>query len=147
VFSHLALVRRRKSNELPIERGSGEIMDELIARLKANCGVERPAAEKSVGIILDFLRKEGPGDKVQALMDKMPGSDALAAAAGGGEGSGGMFAMGGIMGAANRLMAAGLSMGQVQCVTREIVAHAREKAGEDTVGEVVGAIPGLGQFV
>ena len=147
MFSHLALVRRRKSNELPIERGSEEIMDELIARLKANCGVERPAAEKSVGIILDFLRKEGPADKVQALIDKMPGSDALAAAAGGGEGSGGMFGMGGIMGAANRLMAAGLSMGQVQCVTREIVAYAREKAGEDTVGEVVGAIPGLSQFV
>jgi hypothetical protein len=44
-------------------------------------------------------------------------------------------------------MAAGLSMGQVQSVTREIVAYAREKAGEDTVGEVVGAIPGLSQFV
>ena len=33
-----------------------------------------------------------------------------------------MFGMGGIMGAANRLMAAGLSMGQVQSVTREVVA-------------------------
>jgi hypothetical protein len=147
VFSHLALVRRRQSNTPSIERGSEEIMDELIARLKTNCGVERLAAEKSVGIILDFLRKEGPADKVQALMDKMPGSDALAASAAGGEGSGGMFGMGGIMGAANRLMAAGLSMGQVQCVTREVVAYAREKAGEDSVGEVVGAIPGLGQFV
>ena len=122
-------------------------MNELINRLVANCGVDPPAAEKAIGIILDFLRKEGPPDKVQALMDKMPGSDALAAAAAGGESSGGMFGMGGIMGAANRLMAAGLSMGQVQSVTREVVAYAREKAGEDAVGEVVGAIPGLGQFV
>jgi hypothetical protein len=54
--------------------------------------------------------------------------------------------MGGLMGAANRLMAAGLSMGQLQCVTRELVAHGRETAGEDTVGEIVGAIPGLSQF-
>lgn len=121
-------------------------MEELIDRLTAKCGVDRTAAEKAVGIILDFLRKEGPPDKVQALMDKMPGSEALAAAAGEGS-SGGTFGMGGIMGAANRLMAAGLSMGQVQSVTREVVAYAREQGGEDAVGEVVGAIPGLGQFV
>ena len=122
-------------------------MNELVERLVANCGVDPPAAEKAVGIILDFLRKEGPPDKVQALIDKMPDAEALIAAAGEGQSSGGMFGMGGIMGAANRLMAAGLSMGQVQSVTREVVAYAREKAGEDTVGEVVGAIPGLGQFV
>jgi hypothetical protein len=120
-------------------------MNELVDRLVANCGVDPPAAEKAVGIILDFLLKEGPPDKVQVLIDKMPGSEALAAAAA--ESAGGAFGMGGIMGAANRLMAAGLSMGQVQSVTRELVAYAREKAGEDTVGEVVGAIPGLGQFV
>ncbi len=52
-------------------------MDELIARLVANVGVDRTAAEKSVGIILDFLSKEGPADKVQALIDRLPGADAL----------------------------------------------------------------------
>jgi hypothetical protein len=121
-------------------------MEELIGRLMTNCGLERPVAERAVGIILDFLRKEGPPERVQELMDKMPGAEALAAEAGEAQG-GGMFGMGGIMGAANRLMAAGLSMGQVQSVTREVVAFAREKAGEDAVGEVVGAIPGLSQFV
>ena len=119
-------------------------MDELIARLVANCGVDQATAQKAVAIILDFLRKEGPSDKVEALLDTMPGAAALADSAGGESGG---FGMGGIMGAANRLMAAGLSMGQVQTVTREVVAYAREKAGEDTVGEIVGAIPGLGQFV
>jgi len=122
-------------------------MDELIGRLIAACGVDRAKAERSVGIIMDFLRREGPPDKVQALLDKMPGAEALAASSSQDESSGGMFGMGGIMGAANRLMAAGLSMGQVQSVTREVVAYAREKAGEDAVGEVVGAIPGLSQFV
>jgi hypothetical protein len=58
-----------------------------------------------------------------------------------------MFSMGGIMGAGTKMMAAGLSMGQVQGVTREIIAYAREKIGDDAVGEIVGAIPGLSQFV
>jgi hypothetical protein len=52
-------------------------MEELIARLVANIGIEQQAAEKSVGIILEFLRKEGPADKVQALLDKLPGAEAL----------------------------------------------------------------------
>ena len=119
-------------------------MDELIGRLVAKVGVSREAAEKSVGIILDFLQREGPPEKVQALMKQLPGSEALMQGAAGGVG--GML-MGGLMGTGTRMMAAGLSMGQVQGVTRETIAYAREKAGEDTVGEIVGAIPGLGQFI
>jgi hypothetical protein len=38
-------------------------------------------------------------------------------------------------------------MSQIQAVTLETIGFAREKAGEDAVGEIVGAIPGLGQFV
>ena len=118
-------------------------MDELIGRLVANVGVERSAAEKAVGIILEFLRKEGPPDKVQALIDRIPGAEALIAK----QSEGGGFSMGGIMGAGTKMMSAGLSMAQVQGVTRETIAYAREKIGDDAVGEIVGAIPGLGQFV
>jgi hypothetical protein len=123
------------------------IMDELIARLVANVGVDPAAAEKAVGIILDFLRKEGPPDKVQALIDSLPGAEALLQAQQSGDAGGGMFAMGGLMGAGTKMMAAGLTMGQVQGVTREVIAFSREKAGEDAIGEIVGAIPGLSQFV
>jgi len=118
-------------------------MDELVGRLVAEIGIDRAVAEKAVGIILAFLLREGPTDKVQALLDQMPGAAAAAEAeanAGGGFG-------GGIMGVGSQLMAAGLSMGEVQSVARLLLAHAREKAGEDTVGEIVGAIPGLSQFV
>lgn len=121
-------------------------MDELIARLVANVGVDRGAAEKAVGIILDFLVKEGPPDKVQALIDKLPGAQAAVDAQKEAD-AGGMFAMGGLMGAGTKMMSAGLSMGQVQGVTKEVIAFAREKLGEDAVGEIVGAIPGLSQFV
>ena len=123
-------------------------MDELIARLVAKVGVDRTQAEKAVGIIFEFLRKEGPTDKVQALLERMPGAQALMDAQEGLDaGGGGMFAMGGIMGAGTKMMSAGLSMGQVQGVTREVIAYAREQAGDDAIGEIVGAIPGLSQFV
>jgi len=118
-------------------------MDELIGRLVADIGIDRAAAEKAVGIILAFLVKEGPADKVQPLLAKLPGADALvqkAASEGGG-------LMGGVMGAGMQMMSAGLSMAQVQSVTREVIAYTREKAGEDAVGEIVAAIPGLAQFV
>ena len=114
-------------------------MDELIGRLVSDVGVDRGAAETAIGIILDFLAKEGPADKVQLLIAKLPGAEALqqkAAAAGG-------SAMGGVMGAGMNMMSAGLSMGQVQDVTRQFIAFAREKVGEDAVGEIVAAIPGL----
>jgi hypothetical protein len=118
-------------------------MDELLDRLVANVGIDRAMAEKAVGIILAFLLKEGPAEKVQALISQMPGADAVLQAAGNGGGSG----MGGIMGVGTKLMAAGLGMTEMQSVTREIIAYSREKAGEDAVGEIVGSIPGLSQFV
>src|SRR3984885_2968107 len=123
------------------ERGTGEgIMDELIGRLVADVGIDRPTAEKAVGIILDFLAKEGAADKVKPLLAKLPGSEDLMQKAAS-EGGGGL--MGGVMGAGMRMMSAGLSMGQVQSITRAVIAYAREKAGEDAVGEIVAAIPGL----
>ncbi len=134
------------NNPPPVREREGA-MDELIARLVANVGVDRAAAEKAVGIILDFLSKEGPPDKVQALIDKLPGAQALIQAQQAGDAGGGMFSMGGLMGAGTKMMAAGLSMGQVQGVTKEVIAYTREKAGEDAIGEIVGAIPGLSQFV
>ena len=126
-------------------------MDELIARLVADIGIDRATAEKAVGIILEFLIKEGPADKVRPLLAKLPGAEAVMQKAEGESesDSGGMMAgaMGGVMGAGMRMMSAGLSMGQVQSVTRAVIAYTRGKAGEDAVGEIVAAIPGLAQFV
>jgi hypothetical protein len=150
-FYRLSLVTRRLNLQYggnsPIERDSGvggEIMDELIGRLVADIGIDRAAAEKAVGIILEFLVKEGPADKVRPLLAKLPGAETLiqnAASEGGGD------TTGGVMGAGMRMMSAGLSLGQVQSLARSVLAYAREKAGEDAVGEIVAAIPGLAQFV
>ena len=124
-------------------------MDELIARLVADVGIDRATAEKAVGIILEFLVKEGPAGKVQPLLAKLPGAEAVMQRAATESDSAGLMAgaMGGVMGADMRMMSAGLSMGQVQSVTRAVIAYTREKAGEDAVGEIVAAVPGLSQFV
>jgi len=146
----LRLVTRRLNlhyDENPPQCGRGEgIMDELIGRLVADIGIDRATAEKAVGIILDFLVKEVPAGKVQPILAKLPGAQALIDKAAS-ESSGGGGLMGGVMGAGMAMMSAGLSMGQAQSVTRSVIAYTREKAGEDAVGGIAAAIPGLAQFV
>ncbi len=122
-------------------------MDELVDRIVANAGVDRAVAEKSVGIIFDFLSKEGPTEKVHALLDQLPGAEAAIAAARAGDAGGVFGSMGGIMGVGSRLMSAGLGMGEIQGVTRELIAYAREKAGDEAVNSIVAAVPGLSQFI
>lgn len=119
-------------------------MEDIIAKVAAAAGVDTSIAEKAVGAILGFLKKEAPAEHVETMMAKLPGADALIAMAP----SGGMFGgMGGIMGLGSQLMSAGLSMGQVQTVGRTLFASAREEVGEETMGQIVSSIPGLSQFV
>jgi hypothetical protein len=127
-------------------------MEELIARITAAAGIDPALANKAVGMILNFLQKEGPAAEVSQLIEALPGAqDAMAAGTGGGGLMGGLAGMmpggGGVMGLGAQMMGAGLSMGQIQTVGKEMFAFGREKAGEDAMGSIVGAIPGLGQFV
>lgn len=127
-------------------------MEELIARVTAAAGIDEGLARKAIGIILGFLQKEGPAAEVGELMAALPGSEELVAASAGGGGGlmgmvGGMMGGGGVMALGGQLMGAGLGMGQIQTVSKEMFAFGREKAGEDAMGAIVGAIPGLSQFV
>jgi len=119
-------------------------MDELIARIAASIGIDPATAEKAVGLILRFLLKERPEPDVRKLIDSLPGAQAAMEAAPDG-GIGGM--MPGVMGLGSQLMGLGLGMGEISGVSKETMAFAREKAGPETVDKIVGAIPGLGQFV
>src|ERR1700746_1443762 len=110
-----------------------EAMDGLVDLAVANLVIDRPAAKRALGIILDFLATEGPADTVQGLLGRLPGADEAIASARA-EGGGGVFAGGGgIMGVGSRLMSAGLDMGEIQGVTRELIAYARDKAGDRDV--------------
>jgi len=122
-------------------------MEELVGRIAAAVGIEWTVAERAVGIILDFLATEGPPDKVGNLLPRLPGAaEAIEVARAGanGEMSGGM---GGIMGVGSRLMSAGLDMGEIRGVTHELITYVREKAGHEDLDDIVGAIPGLSQFI
>ena len=51
-----------------------------------------------------------------------------------------------VIGAGMRMITAGLSMGQIQIVSRDSLGFAREQVGTETVDKTVVAFPGLSQF-
>ncbi|MDP2620333.1 MAG: DUF2267 domain-containing protein [Hyphomicrobiales bacterium] len=121
-------------------------MGELIDRISAQVGIGRELADKAVSIILNFLNDAAPPDKMAKLLESLPEArDAITSEGGSGGGTfGGMM---GAMGAMSALSEAGLSMDQIRGVTKETVVYAKEKAGADTVDDLIGSIPGLSQFV
>jgi hypothetical protein len=120
-------------------------MDELIGRLAVKAGIENAVAEKTVGIILGFLRNEGPSEKVQALIDQIPGAEAAISASGSGGGFSRLMG-GGLMALGTRLMGLGLGIGEIQNVARELFKFGRDKIGADRMGEIIAGTPGLSQF-
>jgi hypothetical protein len=119
-------------------------MDELIGRLATNAGIDSAVAEKTVGIILGFLRNEGPSDRVQTLIDRIPGAEAAIAASQGGGLS--RLMGGGLMAVGTRLMGLGLGMSDIQKVARELFRFGRDKIGADQMGKIIAGTPGLSQF-
>jgi hypothetical protein len=120
-------------------------MDELTGQLAAKAGIDSAVAEKTVGIILGFLRSEGPSDKVQALIDKIPGAEAAIASASNASGLS-RFMGGGLMAVGTRLMGLGLGIGQIQDIARELFRFGRDKIGADQMSEIISGTPGLSQF-
>jgi hypothetical protein len=121
----------------------GASMDELIKRLTENVGIDATVAEKAVGIILAFLRKEAPAAPVNALIEKIPGADAAIAS----QDSGGFSLLGGgLMALGGKLMGLGLGMGEIQSVARELFKFGREQIGADAMDEIISGTPGLSQF-
>jgi hypothetical protein len=122
-------------------------MQEVINRVAAAAGIDADKAEQAIGMVLAFLRKEAPADQMDKLLGAMPGAAELADQQGG-KGGGGIMGMfsGGLMGLAGQLSGIGLGMGEMQSVGRELFNIGRERAGEDTMGEIAGSVPGLSQF-
>src|ERR1700709_834871 len=108
-------------------------MDELIGTLAVKVGIDNAVAEKTIGIILGFLRNEGPSDKVQALIDKIPGAETAIAASSNSGGLGRLMG-GGLMALGTKLMGLGLGMGEIQNVARERFRLRRAKIGAEQIG-------------
>lgn len=120
-------------------------MDELTAWLASKAGIEDTVAEKTAGIVLSYLRNEGPSDKVQVLIDKIPGAEAAISAS---ESGGGLARLmgGGLMAVGTRLMGLGLGVDDIKNIARELFRFGRDKIGEDQMGAIIAATPGLRQF-
>jgi len=120
-------------------------MDELTGRLASKAGIDSAVAEKTIGIILNFLRNEGPADKVQALIDQIPGAEEAIEAS---NSSGGFARLmgGGLMSVGTRLMGLGLGLVEIQSIARELSRFGRDKIGADRMGEIISATPGLSQL-
>ncbi len=126
-------------------------MDELVARLQEQVSVDEATARGLIVIVVQFLAREAPPDAMAPLIDRHPWIGQLADDAPDAEALqaanrhfGGMARL---MEVANRMMAYGLTMGQVQSAVREIVDYARETAGSESVDGIVRSIPGLRQLV
>src|SRR5215470_8315628 len=120
-------------------------MDELIGRLAAHASIDSAVAEKTVGIILGFLRNEGPSESVQALIDQIPGAEAAITESSKGGGLSRLMG-GGLMAVGTRLMGLGLGMGDIQNVARKLFRFGRDKIGADHMGKIIAGTPGLNQF-
>jgi len=137
-------------------------MEQLITGIAAKVGIEEGMARTAVGTILGMFAKEGPNEKVAALLETIPGASELVSKTSSGaatpeadpsavdfsSGLGGMIS--GALGESNPVMetlaelqSQGLSVDQAMQVGQEVAEFAREKAGDDVVNEIASAIPGL----
>jgi hypothetical protein len=130
-------------------------MEELIARVASAANIAPDQAQRAIGLIFAFLKKEGPTAEVMDMLQALPGAEDAAAAGETDKPSssgllGGLMSMmggGGLMGLAGQLTGIGLGTGEMATVGKELFAYAKEKAGEERVSHVANAIPGLGQFI
>lgn len=128
-------------------------METLIAAIMSKTGLDEDTSREAVAIILSFLNKEAPEERMKQVFEVLPGSAELVAARGGKSKGGLLAGLGamvpgmGAMNALNELSAAGLEMGQIQTVVKTLVQIAKEKAGDDVVDEVISSIPGLSQIL
>jgi hypothetical protein len=120
-------------------------MNELIDELAAKAGIDDAVAEHTIGIMLDYLRSEGPPETVQTLIDRMPDAAAAIAAARDGNGLSGLMG-GGLMAVGTRLTGLGLAMTDIQNIARELLVFGRDKIGADGMDAIVAGTPGLSHF-
>jgi hypothetical protein len=151
----------KQPTQRPLFRAAMEReMENLIARVATAAELSPDVARKAVALIGDFIQREAPEEAVTELFEKAPAFPSIIASSTqtGGEGMGGglkglmgvasgSMGGGGLMALGSELLSLGLGMEQIQTLGKEVFAYAREKAGDQVVGEISASIPGLSQFI
>ncbi len=135
-------------------------MENLIARVATAAHLQPDVARQATALVLDFIQREAPADAMQRLLDKAPELKAIVASdpQTGGQGFGetlrglmgvgtGTMGGGGVMALGGQLMGLGLDMTQMQAMGKAVFDYVRAHAGDEVVGEIVEAVPGLSQFI
>ncbi|MGE4373428.1 MAG: hypothetical protein AB7E29_11135 [Xanthobacter sp.] len=126
-------------------------MDALVNRLVEQQNVSPKTARALIVIVLQFLSREAPPETLAPVIAAYPWiPDVLAEATPEDESAATSRHFGGmarLMDVANRMMAHGLTMAEVQATVRDTVNYAREGAGDAAVDALVRSIPGLHQVV
>ncbi len=120
-------------------------MNAFIGELAAKAGIDEAVAEKAVGAMLGFLRKEGPAEHVRSLIEQIPGAEAVIESASSSGGLAGLLG-GGIMALGAKLMGLGLGMSEIQNLARELFKFGRDKIGADGMRAIIAETPGLSKF-
>ena len=135
-------------------------MQEVIDTIADKAGIERAKAETIVGLILGFIKREGPQGSVTKLFAAFPDSEAIAAqaaqqtaASSGGFGGlvGGLGSMlggkaGDALTRASQLVATGVPMGQIETAAQLLLKAARDEAGPKVVADILGSLPALSKL-
>jgi hypothetical protein len=134
-------------------------MQEVIDTIADKAGIERPKAEAIVGLILGFIKREGPQGAVAKLFAAFPEADTIVAQAAqqapaaGGFGSlvGGLGSMlggkaGDALTLAGQLVATGVPMGQIETAAQLLLKAARDEAGPKVVSDILGSLPALSKL-
>lgn len=115
-------------------------MEELVRRVMRTANVDAEAAQRVIEVELAFLKDQGPDEKVEEMLRRIPGGAAVPTPE---EGSfGGMM---GAMSAFSTLRSLGLDMTEIRNATKELLAFAKQHAGEELVDDIVASIPLLNQ--
>jgi len=92
-------------------------MDELVGKLATKAGIDSVVAEKTVGISVDFLRREDTSENVRA-----------------------QIAVG------TRLMGLGIAIRKIQSGAREFVRFGQDKIGAAQMSAIIAGTPRTSQF-
>ncbi|MCJ8323105.1 MAG: DUF2780 domain-containing protein [Rhizobiales bacterium] len=132
-------------------------MDHIITKITEKVGIDKALATKAVGIILNLVDSSISDETKETLYTAVPAAKDLASqgsdVSGGGlmGMAGGLFGGGGgamgAMAAMGKLNDAGLDTDQIGKIGKILLNHLGDEGGEELVGEIVNAIPGLDRFI
>lgn len=125
-------------------------MQEFIQSAATKLGINENQAKSATGGVLNFLKDQGDGQDVDALIAKMPGAEDVMQSTASAEGGGGGGMLGGIGsklggagGAMEALQGSGLDAGHAKSFVTMLVDYAKQKAGPEQVEQVLAKVPAL----